>query len=229
MLVLAIDTSSRRRHARRSWTSPAALDSSPDRGAAARVTLNARGHGELLAPSIAGLPGRGWHPGRRPGRRRRRPRTRPVHRAARRAGHGCGSRRHARHPRLRRLLARRDRAACAGEAELLVATDARRNEVYWARYRRTACASASPQVARPADIDLDGSPPLAGAGARGYDSTHGAPARTRVRRRLPARRQRSPRSPPTRILAGAPGEALTPLYLRRPDAVANPTSKPVSQ
>jgi len=32
-----------------------------------------------------------------------------------------------------------------------------------------------------------------------------------------------------RVLGAAPGEVLVPLYLRRPDAVANLVSKPVSQ
>jgi tRNA threonylcarbamoyl adenosine modification protein YeaZ len=112
--------------------------------------------------------------------------------------------------------------ACADEAELLVATEARRHEVYWARYRHGR-RSGEPQVSRPADIDTAGVTAVAGVGAGQYD--FGVPVR-------------AVDHPPPHSLAalaadraagGAAGEVLVPLYLRRPDAVANLAPKPVSQ
>ena len=50
----------------------------------------------------------------------------------------------------------------------LVATDARRREVYYARYDETGRYSG-PQVDRPGDIEQRGSLPAAGEGARMYD------------------------------------------------------------
>ena len=50
----------------------------------------------------------------------------------------------------------------------LVATDARRQEVYWARYDETGRYSG-PHVDRPGDIDRRGSLPAVGEGARRYE------------------------------------------------------------
>ena len=50
----------------------------------------------------------------------------------------------------------------------LVATDARRQEVYWARYDQTGRYSG-PHVNRPGDIDHPGSLPAVGEGARRYE------------------------------------------------------------
>jgi tRNA threonylcarbamoyl adenosine modification protein YeaZ len=116
-------------------------------------------------------------------------------------------------------------AACADETALLVATDARRREVYWARYE-FGRRQGEPGVARAAELDLDGVGAVAGAGAEMY-----AEAWPGLRRRLPlypdpvalvelAR---------DRIEAGAATEPLRPLYLRRPDAVVPGAPKPVSQ
>ena len=105
---------------------------------------------------------------------------------------------------------------------ILVATDARRHEVYWAVYQAGHPLTA-PAVDRPADLRLpDGVVAAVGDGALRYADVlrdaHGRP--------LPVRDE--PRYPPAaslaslaagRVLAGAPGEELTPLYLRRPDAV----------
>jgi tRNA threonylcarbamoyladenosine biosynthesis protein TsaB len=106
--------------------------------------------------------------------------------------------------------------------DLLVVTDARRHEVYWARYRRGE-RIGDLDVSRPGDIDLSGVTGVVGAASAGYDfgvprydTDHPAPASLA---HLAA----------GRVLTGAPGEVLTPLYLRRPDAVANLVSKPVSQ
>lgn len=99
---------------------------------------------------------------------------------------------------------------------VLVATDARRREVYWAVYAGGERV-LGPEVDRPADLaarDL-GVTAARGAGARLYADVLGLPLS-------------GPDTPDPvalaavaagRVLAGAPGEPLTPLYLRRPDAV----------
>jgi tRNA threonylcarbamoyl adenosine modification protein YeaZ len=103
---------------------------------------------------------------------------------------------------------------------VLVATDARRKEVYWAAYR-DGVRTDGPYVAKPADLVLDGFDAAAGAGSHLYGLE------------LPVLDLRYP-SPlalaeqaAERVRAGAPTEALTPLYLRRPDAVDPGTPKAV--
>jgi tRNA threonylcarbamoyl adenosine modification protein YeaZ len=111
------------------------------------------------------------------------------------------------------------------EAALLVVTDARRKEVYWARYehgRRTD----GPGVAKPDAVATDGVSAVAGAAADLYPDSWSD---------LPRRLDRYPapfslvRCALDRLTAGAPSDPLTPLYLRRPDAVAPGAPKPVSQ
>jgi tRNA threonylcarbamoyladenosine biosynthesis protein TsaB len=117
--------------------------------------------------------------------------------------------------------------ALAVGTEVLVLTDARRREVYWARYRVIGTATdperavelvAGPAVAHPASVAADGiaGAVVVGRGATLYPDdlplTPGAPldpdpaelARLALRR-----------------LASDPGAVLPtePLYLRRPDAV----------
>jgi tRNA threonylcarbamoyl adenosine modification protein YeaZ len=123
-----------------------------------------------------------------------------------------------------------DGAALAGP--LLVATDARRREVYWATYRGGA-RTGGPHVQRPAELaellpEL-GVTAAAGAGARIYADVLGLPvlglpvldtpyptATGLVTVAVPALRAR--REPPP----------LVPLYLRRPDAAEPGTRKPVT-
>jgi tRNA A37 threonylcarbamoyladenosine modification protein TsaB len=102
--------------------------------------------------------------------------------------------------------------ALPDEPELLVATDARRGEVYWARYRGGSRVGG-PGVSRPADLPLVGVTAVAGPGAELYAEDWPD---------LP----RYPRDPDPvalvrpaleRITAHDPSESLTPLYLRRPD------------
>lgn len=112
--------------------------------------------------------------------------------------------------------------ACAEEPSLLVATDARRREVYWARYVDGARAG-EPAVDRPAEVSLDGLTAVAGAGVDLYDW----PLRVRPERYPePAALVRLAHD---RLTAGAAGEPLTPLYLRHPDAVVPGAPKPVLQ
>lgn len=116
-------------------------------------------------------------------------------------------------------------AAAAGghEGDLLVATDARRKEVYWARYRCAdgrAEALTDPAVDKPADLpDVARDLPTAGRGPLLYpellphalelpgvdllDVDAGALATLAVRR-----------------IAARADMPVEPLYLRRPDAVA---------
>ncbi|MEU4479809.1 tRNA (adenosine(37)-N6)-threonylcarbamoyltransferase complex dimerization subunit type 1 TsaB [Micromonospora sp. NPDC023966] len=117
--------------------------------------------------------------------------------------------------------------AAAGEP-VLAASDARRREVYWAVYDGAGQRIAGPNVDIPA-VAAERARDLAvtvavGDGAHRYADVLGLPVREEPRypdalalARLAAER----------IRAGAPGEPLTPLYLRRPDAVAATGHKPV--
>ncbi len=102
-----------------------------------------------------------------------------------------------------------------------MATDARRKEVYWARYEASpspgdAARLTEPAVDRPADIaDQVAGVPAVGAGALLYDTVF-----TGVRREAPST------SPPGRWPHWPPGSwprarscrRPQPMYLRRPDA-----------
>jgi tRNA threonylcarbamoyl adenosine modification protein YeaZ len=111
---------------------------------------------------------------------------------------------------------------------LLAATDARRREVYWAVYDGQGARVAGPAVDRPAELatrlaDL-GVTAMCGAGARQYadqlplpllDADHPAPLALAALAR-------------GRVLAGAPTEPPAPLYLRRPDAAEPARPKAVT-
>ncbi|MFY1673251.1 tRNA (adenosine(37)-N6)-threonylcarbamoyltransferase complex dimerization subunit type 1 TsaB [Plantactinospora sp. WMMB334] len=111
---------------------------------------------------------------------------------------------------------------------VLVATDARRREIYWAVYDLTGDRLAGPDVDTPTAVaerarEL-GVRVAVGEGARRYADILGLPPRAGLDH------------PPAyalaelaaaRVRAGAPGDRLTPLYLRRPDAVAATGRKPV--
>jgi tRNA A37 threonylcarbamoyladenosine modification protein TsaB len=99
--------------------------------------------------------------------------------------------------------------------EFLVATDARRREVYWARYRLDdgwPVRLSGPAVSRPADLDRDGLP-VAGRGALLYPEALGTGL------------DGVPPDPTAADLArlAVRGEPYLveprPMYLRRPDAV----------
>lgn len=122
-----------------------------------------------------------------------------------------------------------DAIGARSQGAALVATDARRREVYWAVYqdgqRRTG-----PAVGRPDDL----LPTCAEYGvARGYGE--GA-LRYRDVLGLPVAEEPLHPDPPDlvrvarpRVLAKAPAEPLTPLYLRRPDAAEPRPPKRVSR
>ncbi|MGW3010443.1 tRNA (adenosine(37)-N6)-threonylcarbamoyltransferase complex dimerization subunit type 1 TsaB [Streptomyces sp. NPDC001219] len=98
----------------------------------------------------------------------------------------------------------------------VVATDARRKEVYWARYADARTRLTEPAVDRPADLaDQVAGVPAVGAGAVLYDTVF-----TGVRREAPEHQSAGALAA---LAAGklAAGEELLPprpLYLRRPDA-----------
>jgi tRNA threonylcarbamoyladenosine biosynthesis protein TsaB len=105
-------------------------------------------------------------------------------------------------------------SASAGPAEFLVATDARRREVYWARYDASGRRLDGPAVGRADSIPGAGQLAVAGAGGPLYAGAFGPVI--------------APLYPDARtlceIVAGPSGRArppllpAEPLYLRRPDA-----------
>jgi tRNA threonylcarbamoyl adenosine modification protein YeaZ len=111
---------------------------------------------------------------------------------------------------------------------LLVATDARRREVYWAAYV-DGTRVRGPAVDRPAALaewlpEL-GVTAMAGAGAELYAGVLGLPLRPPAHPDPVALALLAA----DRVRAGAPGEAPAPLYLRRPDAERPGAPKPVLQ
>lgn len=109
-------------------------------------------------------------------------------------------------------------ATGATPGSFLVATDARRKEVYLASYDADGRRLEGPVVTKPADVATDA--PVAGAGPELYPDAF-PHAITPVR-------------PGAGWLAAGVGSELVelldpePLYLRRPDAVAGAPRKPVS-
>ncbi|WP_433512726.1 tRNA (adenosine(37)-N6)-threonylcarbamoyltransferase complex dimerization subunit type 1 TsaB [Nonomuraea sp. CA-143628] len=111
----------------------------------------------------------------------------------------------------------------SGLAEpFLVATDARRKEVFWARYSDARTRLDGPFVDRPAEVPVEGLP-VVGAGAGLYPDVLG--------------RSDAPPYPyagflaalaAERIAAGEPLGPPRPIYLRRPDAVVPGAPKRVT-
>jgi tRNA threonylcarbamoyl adenosine modification protein YeaZ len=107
---------------------------------------------------------------------------------------------------------------------LLVVTDARRREVYWAAYAADGCRTDGPQVTSPATL-LDRLPELgATAAAGGSAAATGLPV---VEPTSPGPAALVEVAAPVLRSGRAPGP-LQPLYLRRPDAVEPGPRKPVS-
>ncbi|HEV7830132.1 MAG TPA: tRNA (adenosine(37)-N6)-threonylcarbamoyltransferase complex dimerization subunit type 1 TsaB [Pseudonocardiaceae bacterium] len=112
---------------------------------------------------------------------------------------------------------------------LLVITDARRREVYWACYDSSGARVDGPHVNRPEDLPLAGVSRVAG-GATALE----LPAAPRCQSEL---RQSEPCHPDPAALVAVAAAALrahaapsplTPLYLRRPDAVEPGPAKRVT-
>ena len=104
----------------------------------------------------------------------------------------------------------------AGGEDFLVATDARRRELYWARYDGSGRRIAGPEVAKPALIPVSGLP-AAGEGPMLYPEVLPDGPRPGLPRGRDA--VQDGRGGPCRR---GPGQASCwppePLYLRRPDA-----------
>jgi tRNA threonylcarbamoyladenosine biosynthesis protein TsaB len=218
VLVLALDTATPA-----STAALAEVTGGGMRGIAERRTVDPRAHGELLAPEIAAVLDEAG--------------ARPRDLGAIVAGVGPGPFTGLRvglatAASMGQALGIPTYGVCsldaiglaAGPGRVLVATDARRREVYWATYldgRRTR----EPDVGRPTEVDTDVDR-AAGEGALKYSAIFGVPIDERLL------------YPPgaalvslaaDRIRHGAPAERLTPLYLRRPDAVASATRKSALQ
>lgn len=115
-------------------------------------------------------------------------------------------------------------ATAAGDAPLLVATDARRREVYWAVYAPDRARLRGPHVDRPEDVpaEIDGMGVgiVAGELADRFDFEIVTP------------RHPSPVGlvsvAAAELIAGESPAPLVPLYLRRPDAATPGPRKPVT-
>jgi tRNA threonylcarbamoyl adenosine modification protein YeaZ len=114
--------------------------------------------------------------------------------------------------------------ATSAEPALLVVTDARRREVYWARYAEGTRIDG-PGVARPADLP-PGVGSIAGAAADLYPDAWPELFRSGPAYPDPAALVRAAAE---RISRQDPGDQLTPMYLRRPDAVVPGAPKAVLQ
>jgi tRNA threonylcarbamoyl adenosine modification protein YeaZ len=218
VLVLALDTATPA-----STAAVAEVTGAGMKGIAERRTVDARAHGELLAPEIAATLAEAG--------------IRPRDLDAIVAGVGPGpftglrvglataaSMAHALGLPTYGVSSLDALGLAAGPGRVLVATDARRREVYWATYtdgKRTH----DPDVARPADVVADAERAV-GAGALKYSEVFGLPIDEILL------------YPPGvalvalaagRIRSRAPSEPLTPRYLRRPDAVESAGRKPVLQ
>ncbi|OLE28055.1 MAG: tRNA (adenosine(37)-N6)-threonylcarbamoyltransferase complex dimerization subunit type 1 TsaB [Actinobacteria bacterium 13_1_20CM_3_71_11] len=187
---------------------------------ARRVTVDARAHGELLAPAIeavlqeSGVRPRelgavvaGIGPGPFTGLRVGLVTAAALADSLAIPAYGVGT---------------LDAIGWATTGRVLVATDARRKEVYWAVYENGRPVT-EPAVDKPASLDVEVDHAV-GDGALHYASVLRVPVRD------------EPRYPPAeglvalaagRIRDKAPTEPLTPLYLRRPDAVEPGTRKAV--
>jgi tRNA threonylcarbamoyl adenosine modification protein YeaZ len=107
----------------------------------------------------------------------------------------------------------RDAAAAPDGArgrEFIVASDARRREVYWARYSSAGEPITGPAVSSPGEIEAHG--PAAGEGPLLYPGL-GEP----IPPRYPAAGQLA-EIVSQRLAMGSPAAPAEPLYLRRPDA-----------
>lgn len=110
-------------------------------------------------------------------------------------------------------------APAVSRGETLVVTDARRREVYWARYR-DGVRVAGPAVSAPADVDLGDA--VAVAGSPAHAELFGLPV---LDARYPT---------PAGLVAavrdwGSKPDPLVPLYLRRPDAKpSGPAAPPLA-
>ena len=216
VLVVVVDTSTPAITAAVVLVDPNATGRSGIEPLSARRVVDSRAHGELLAPAVtealadAGASGRdlaaivaGVGPGPFTGLRVGLMTAATMGQALAIPTYGVCS---------------LDAIGTLARATTLVATDARRKEIYWAVYRG-GVPLTEPAVDRPERVAqlLDGSgvEVAVGDGALRYASVLSLPVLD------------EPRYPPPvglaelaadRVRRRAPGEVLVPLYLRRPDA-----------
>ena len=115
-----------------------------------------------------------------------------------------------------------DAAAAAGGREFVVATDARRREVYWARYDAAGARLAGPDVGRPADVAA-ASPGRSRSRAPGRCSTRtcwGRGSGPPTRRPPPWPAWPPPRSPRARP---RPGPTRSTCAVRTPGCPGHPS------
>ncbi|MGW0802094.1 tRNA (adenosine(37)-N6)-threonylcarbamoyltransferase complex dimerization subunit type 1 TsaB [Nonomuraea sp. NPDC002799] len=105
----------------------------------------------------------------------------------------------------------------------LVATDARRKEVFWARYADMRTRLAGPFVDRPADVPVEGLP-VVGAGAALYAEILGQGGGVAPYPYAGALAALAAE----RLAEGTPLDPPRPIYLRRPDAVVPGAPKRVT-
>jgi tRNA threonylcarbamoyl adenosine modification protein YeaZ len=110
----------------------------------------------------------------------------------------------------------------AGPGRVLVATDARRREVYFATYA-DGVRVTGPEVAKPAEILVEADRAV-GEGALKYSEIFGIPIDDRL---LYPSGEALIALAAEQVRRQAPGDPLTPLYLRRPDAVEPAARKSV--
>ncbi len=113
------------------------------------------------------------------------------------------------------VIARAAATPAAGR-EFVVATDARRKEIYWARYDPAGRRIGGPDVSLPAKLasaEITPSCPVAGQGPVLYPELGGYP----IPPAYPEAVQLAEIAM-RRLADGVPGEPPEPLYLRRPDA-----------
>jgi tRNA threonylcarbamoyl adenosine modification protein YeaZ len=214
VLALGLDTAT-------AATSAALVEVTPDRviRRAEQTVVAPRAHGESLAPQIVGLlaeagvgPGAlaavvaGTGPGPFTG-------LRVGLATAAALGHALGI---PTYP----VCSLDGLAAAAGPAagRLLAATDAQRQEIYWAVYDDRGVRLAGPAVDRPARVarrlpEFEVRAAV-GAGAHRYPEALGVPVWDQPR--FPSAYQLVVLAA-DRVRSGAPGEPLLPRYLRRPD------------
>jgi tRNA threonylcarbamoyl adenosine modification protein YeaZ len=107
-----------------------------------------------------------------------------------------------------------------GDGERTAVTDARRREVYWARYDASGARVDGPGVVRPEELAVPG--PYVGDPA--FAERLGAPVE-----RADVSTAGLLRAAAAQLADPASASPLVPLYLRRPDAVPPTSSKAVTQ
>nr|WP_156004172.1 tRNA (adenosine(37)-N6)-threonylcarbamoyltransferase complex dimerization subunit type 1 TsaB [Streptomonospora sp. PA3] len=193
---------------------------------AAACTVDARHHGELLSPQISDVLaqagaaftdlthvavgiGPGPYTGLRVG-------LATAHALAEALGIPCHG------------VATLDALACASgrDKPFVAATDARRKEVFWARYADSCTRDSDIAVDRPAAVDTAGLPVI-GHGAHLYAEVFG-PQAADAEPHYP-RAEALGEVALRRLAAGEPLPEPRPLYLRRPDAAEPGAPKKVRQ